>query len=242
MFHPSLVRFLGGWISAQSIAVLAAAAAEPLAGATRPGRVALATARGLLGAGLALLAEREVRGVDVAGANDNASGAAVAAELAVECAASPLRGTHVVLLLSGCEESGTLGARAFLRSRDTSGWLFLNFDNVGGDATLRYLRREGVIAKFRADPGLVSVAERVASRRPELGIEPTDSPAGLTYDTSPVLAQGGRGLTLSAQDDRIPNLHWPSDTCENVDRAAVDRALDAGRELIAAVDRGEADP
>ena len=240
MFHPALVRFLGGWISAQTIAVLAQAA-EPFAGRRPAGRAALRASRALLAAGLLLLVEREVRGQDVAGANDNASGLAVVAQLAAERAAAPLRHTRLVLLLTGCEEAGTLGARAFLSSRDTSGWLFLNFDNVGGAATLRYLRREGVIARFRADPALIAAAERVAIGRMDLGLEPTDSPAGLTYDTSPVLARGGRGLTLSAQDGYIPNLHWPTDTFENVDGAAVDRALEAGRELIAAVDRGEAD-
>ena len=39
-----------------------------------------------LAAGLALLAERELRGEDVPGANDNASGVAVVAELAAELA------------------------------------------------------------------------------------------------------------------------------------------------------------
>ena len=60
--------------------------------------------------------------------------------------------------MTGCEESGLLGVQSFLRSRDTSSWLFLNFDNVGGPATLRYLRREGVFRMWDADPGLVSVA------------------------------------------------------------------------------------
>ena len=60
----------------------------------------------VLAAGLGLLVEREVRGVDVAGANDNASGAAVAATLATEVAGSPLEETRVVLLLSGSEGSG----------------------------------------------------------------------------------------------------------------------------------------
>jgi Peptidase family M28 len=147
----------------------------------------------------------------------------------------------VTLLMTGCEESGPLGAQAFLRTRDTSRWLFLNFDSLGGPATLRFLRREGVIAKWGADRRLVEVAERLRFGRPELGLEPTDRPAGLTYDTSPMLARGGRALTLSAQDETIPNLHLPTDIYENVEPDAIRRALEAGRELIAAIDRGEAD-
>lgn len=177
----------------------------------------------------------------VPGANDNASGAAIAAQLAVECAADPPAGTRVVLLMTGCEEAGLLGAQAFLRGRDTSDWLFLNFDSVGGPATLRFLRREGVIRKWDADPGLVRVAESVRSARPDLGLDDTDAPAGLSYDVSPVLARGGRALSFSAQDATIPNLHWPTDVFENVDPDAIARALEAGREMIAAIDRGEAD-
>ncbi|HEX2436492.1 MAG TPA: M28 family peptidase, partial [Solirubrobacterales bacterium] len=149
--------------------------------------------------------------------------------------------TRIVVLMTGCEESGLLGAQAFLAGRDTAGWLFVNFDSLGGPATLRFLRREGVLAKWNADRRLVDIAERLRARRPELGLEPTDRPAGLTYDSSPVLARGGRAITFSAQDETIPNLHLPSDTLDNVDPDVLSRALEAGREMIAAIDRGEGD-
>jgi hypothetical protein len=241
MFHPSLVRHLRRWITVQSLAVLIRAAA-PMLERLRAGRALLAASTAVGAAGLALLAEREWRGEDVPGASDNASGSAVAAELAIEAAASPLDSTRLVLLMTGCEESGLLGAQSFLRAHDTSGWTFLNFDNVGGPATLRYLRREGVFRMWDADPGLVAAAASVAARRPELRLEPTDSPAGLTYDATAVLARGGRALTLSAQDDTIPNLHRPTDVRANVDGDLIGRVLETGRELIAAIDRGEADP
>jgi len=60
-------------------------------------------------------------------------------------------------------------------------------------------------------------------------------------DAAPVLARGGRGLSLSAQDATIPNYHTPSDTPENIDPDVVARTLETGREMIAAIDRGEAD-
>ncbi len=242
IFHPRLVGMLGGWITANSALVAAASALEPALGGSARGRRALAALRVALAGSLALLVERELRGVDVPGANDNASGCGVVASLAAEVAADPLSATRLVLLMSGCEEAGTLGARAFLAAHETEGWLFLNFDNVGGEGTLRYLRREGVIRRWDADPGLVAAAERVAAERPELGMQPEDDPAGLTYDASPVLAAGGRALTLSIQDGSIPNLHLPSDTVENVSVDGVAGALEAGRELLAAIDRGEADP
>jgi len=149
--------------------------------------------------------------------------------------------TRVEILVTGCEEAGTLGARAYRDSRDSSGWMFLNFDNVGGPGTVRFLRREGVIAKWDADPGMIAAAAGVADSRPDLRMAPEDAPAGLTYDSSPIHAAGGRALTISVQDGFIPDLHQPSDVLANVDRDGVRRTLEAGAELVAAIDRGVAD-
>lgn len=241
MFDPRFVSMLGAWISLQSVAGLAQAIGEPLAGGTARGRSALRVARVIMAAGLALLVQRETQGVDVPGANDNASGCAVAAVLASEVAASPLRNTRLILALTGCEEAGTLGSQAFIGSRSTEDWLFLNIDNVGGPGSVRYLRREGVLSKWNADAGLIAAAERVAAAEPELRLVPEDSPAGLTYDSSPVLARGGRALTLSVQDGSIPNLHWPTDTVASVDPDGVARTIAAARGILREVDAGAAD-
>lgn len=240
MFDPRVVGWMNRWIGLSSLLVLAGAAGEPLARRNPGIRRALRFGRAILAAGLGLLAERELRGVDVPGANDNASGVAVVAALAAELTAQPPRSTRVVVCLSGCEEAGTLGARAFLDSRETDDWLFLNVDNVGGGGTVRYLRREGVIARWDADAGMIAVAESVARANPGLRMAAEDAPAGLTYDSSPVHARGGRALTLSVQDGSIPNLHRPSDTVENVDLGGVTRTLAAARGIVAAIDEGEA--
>ena len=235
---PTLVRRL---FVAQGIAT-AALAAAPLLRRSALGRLALRASRAVLAGGLALLAEREIRGVDVPGANDNASGAGAAVQLAAEHAEAPLATTRLVVLVNGCEEAGVLGARAFLDAHDTDGWLFLNFDGVAAPATLRYLPEEGIGRTWPADAMLIGLAERLRSQRPELGLEPADAPIGLTYDATPVLARGGRALTLVAGDrEGIPNYHQPTDTVANLDLDVLERALEVGRELIALVDRGEAD-
>lgn len=242
IFHPAIVGYVKAWISLNSMLVTLAALCEPLLGATRRGRQVLAAARAVLAGGLGLLVERELFGEDVPGANDNASGTAVVATLAARAAQDPLTSTRIVLLITGCEESGTLGARAFLDAHETTDWLFLNFDNVGGSGTLRYLRREGVITHWDADAGMIALAESLAARRPDLRMDGEADPAGLTYDSTPVLARGGRALTLSIQDGRIENLHRMTDTVANVDPGGVGRALGAGAELLTAIDRGEAGP
>ena len=256
MFHRRFLPFLHGWISAQALA-FGLVVAGPLLRRGRWGRRVLAAAYADLLAGLGLLAERELRGEDVPGANDNASGVAAVATLAEELQASPLASTRVLCLFTGCEEAGVLGADAFVRELDPTGagsrsasriaphgwrsWAFLNFDGVGAPATLRFLRREGVLRSWPADAQLTRVAEGIAARRPELGLLGTDHNAGLTYDTSPVLARGGRAITFSTQDRIIPNYHSSTDTVENLDPDALDRAIEVGREMLAAIDRGEAD-
>lgn len=241
LFHPAFAAQLNRWITVQWLATLLLPA-EPLLARRRPGRALIATARAISTAGLALVAERELRGVDVPGANDNASGVGVVLQLAAETAARPLESTRLVILITGSEESGLLGARAFLRERDTSGWLFVNFDSVGSTATLRYTRAEGLMPKWRCDARLVAVADRLARDDPRLGLEAVDGPIGLTYDTTAVLAAGGRAITFVAGDDgRIPNYHRPSDTVENLDRKTLARAVSAGRGMVGLIDRGDAD-
>jgi hypothetical protein len=242
MFHPGVTPHLGNVLAAVGVA-FGVCGAEPLLRRTRPGRIALGAARALLATAGALVAERELRGVDVAGANDNASGAATTAVLAAECAAGRLRNTRLVLLITGSEEANVIGSRAFLGAHDTSGWLFLNFDGVGAPATLHHLHREGgPLRSWKSDPGLRSVAERVSDSRPELALSGTDRSSGLPYDSTPILARGGRAITLTVQNGSIPNYHSPTDTASRIDRGVLARALETGREMIAAIDRGEADP
>ena len=243
LFDPRLAAVVRRLPLAQTVAAGTLLAA-PALGDGRAACAAIRCARAVNLVGLALLAERELRGVDVPGANDNASGAAAVVTLAAELASAPLSATRVVCLICGCEESGLLGARAFLDARDTDGL---------DVRQLRWGRRPGNAAlPARGGPGRApgrpirdssESPRRIRVRRPELGLEPLDRPLGLTYDATAVLARGGRALTLVAGDDgRIPNYHQPSDTVANLDPERLERALEVGRELIAAVDRGEADP
>jgi len=170
------------------------------------------------------------------------------ATLALDLHERPLQYTRVICLFTGCEETGVLGADAFVReleadpaAADWRSWTFINFDGVAAPATLRFLRQEGVLRNWPADAHLARIAQRITDRRPHLGLEGTDHNAGLTYDTTPVMARGGRAITLSTQDATIPNYHSPTDTVENADGGVLNRAIEVGREMLAAIDRGEAD-
>jgi hypothetical protein len=245
MFDRRFLPFLHAWVATQATAFPIAVAGPVLRRLPLGRRLTLA-AYGVLLAGLGLLIERELRGVDVPGANDNATGVAAVATLASELHADPPTSTRVICLFTGCEEAGLLGADAFVRELDATqpewrSWTFLNFDGVGAPATLRFLRQEGVLNKWPADAHLARIAQEVSQRRPELGLEGTSHNAGLTYDTTPMMARGGRAITLSTQDGTIPNYHSPTDTVENLDPSALGRAIEVGREMLAAIDRGETD-
>ena len=245
MFHKRFLPYLHAWIGTQA-AAFAIAVAGPLLRRLPLGKKLIAGAYGGLVAGVGLLIERELRGSDVPGANDNASGVAAVATLASELQAEPLSSTRVFCLFTGCEEAGLLGADAFVREleagpEDWRSWLFVNFDGVGAPATLRFLREEGVLNKWPADAHLARIAQQVSEGQPELGLEGTRHNAGLTYDTTPVIARGGRAITFSTQDETIPNYHSPADTVDNLDPSALGRAIEVGRAMLAAIDRGEAD-
>jgi hypothetical protein len=245
MFHRRFLPFLHAWIKIQAAAFPIAVAA-PLLRRLPLGRHLTSATYGVLLAGLGLLIERELRGVDVPGANDNATGVGAVATLASELHADPLTSTRVICLFTGCEEAGLLGADAFVRELEASqtdwrSWAFLNFDGVGAPATLHFLRQEGVVNKLPADAHLSRIAEEISVRRPELGLQGTTHNGGLTYDTTPVMARGGRAITFSTQDATIPNYHSPTDTVDNLDPLALGRAIEVGREMLAAIDRGEAD-
>jgi Peptidase family M28 len=216
-------------------------AAQPLL-RRLPGGKALQRA-GLAGMmiSLALLAERELRGEDVPGANDNASGAAVAAQLAAEYAARPLEGTEVRLLITSCEESGLLGAQAYARTHAAAAaqTSFINFDTIAADAPLTYILREGSAGQTRpASRHLVELAEAIARRRPELRLIPAPSTPGLPTDATVFLARGWDAITFLAQTDQgVPHYHLPTDTYAHITAGAVARALETGREMIGELDR-----
>jgi hypothetical protein len=239
MFHPRLARHLWTLLQVPAASALALAAG-PVLRRVPGGRAIHGAGLGGIVFALAMLLEREVRGEDVPGASDNASGTAVALQLAAECAAAPLAHTEVDVLITGCEESGLLGAQAYarrhrLRAAETT---FLNFDTVGGDVPLTYILREGTGAITRppAPPGLVGMLEQIAERRPELGLEPAQTTPGLPTDATPMRARGWDAVTLLAQGETIPNYHWPTDTYENIAPHTVQSALETGRELLRALD------
>jgi len=162
------------------------------------------------------------------GANDNATGAGIVLSVADRLSRAPLTHTSVWAVLSGCEEVGCYGADAFARAHleelGRAAWIAL--DSVGSaGAGPAYLTRETFLLSTLADPGLLTLADCVASRHPELGAcgRPfqgayTEGSIGAKYGF-PVLT-----LTSVAADGSLADWHRPSDVADNVDGDAVRRS------------------
>jgi Zn-dependent M28 family amino/carboxypeptidase len=242
VFHPSVVRHLSKLVQLPALSMVALTA-QPLL--EREGLGALSRRLGIAGLAvtLAALAEREIRGRDVAGASDNASGASIVVELASEYAERPLRHTQIDVLVTGCEESGLLGAQAYIRAlrrphkQTRVPVVFVNFDTVGGEAPLTYILGEGAGLPKRPSPRLVGLCEEIAGRRPELDLRAADRTPGLPTDATAAVAHGYEAITLLAQTELgIPNYHWPTDTSANIDARTLARTLEVGRELVRSLD------
>ena len=177
----------------------------------------------------ALLLHRERTAPYVNGANDNATGVAVAVQLFLEEAPRLPPGVELWLALTGAEEVGARGARALLRDLPPPAQtLVLNIDNVGR-GQLYYAEAEGMLRLHRYRGPLVDAARRLG------GAQPLQYRLAY-FDTLPLARAGYPCLTLVRLEGGVPpHWHWPTDTLDNVDLQAVDDTLVYARTLLRAV-------
>ena len=105
----------------------------------------------------------------VPGANDNASGVAVALALAERLREEQPRNLDVWLVLTGAQECGCEGMRSFLRGRrkqfDRASTFVLAIDSVGsGD--VRWVASEGLTVSFEMDRRLLELCDGGRRGRP----------------------------------------------------------------------------
>jgi hypothetical protein len=170
----------------------------------------------------------------VPGANDNASGVATALRLA-ERHGGALEHFDVWVLFTGAQESFGLGMREFLRARrgelPRTDTVFLSLDELGaGD--VRFSRREGILVPTRTHPELRRLCNELAEDDPEAG-------AGAIVlrsagDGAAALARGFPAITICARP--APHHHRPTDTPDNADDEALERAFAFCSELIERLD------
>jgi len=175
-----------------------------------------------------------------AGANDNASGAALVLALAERLKEKPLANTEVWAVNTGCEEVGCYGAAVFLREhrKELKKAYFVALDTVAGPGSGPcYITREGMTRLYRSDPGLVALADQVAADRPELGAYSKVMTLGFS-DGAIGIKNGLPSLTFVnlRPDGVLPYWHRADDVFENVDADVLARTQAFVWELLQRID------
>lgn len=176
-----------------------------------------------------------------AGANDNASGAAIVLSLAGQLAKAPLENVEIWALCSGCEEVGARGVYDFIRryKADLRAMTAINLDNVGGQgAGVCYLHTEGMVLPIKPSPELVRVAEAVKEAHPEWNVY---AKPFTTLGTDATCLMVNRIPALSfvglRPDGTLPHWHQASDVFENVDPSVVETVEAFVLEMLRTLDR-----
>lgn len=168
---------------------------------------------------VALLVDREVRGVYVPGGNDNASGVAVMLDSFIRLAGNMPQGAEVWAVATGCEEAGTVGMLRFLEEygEGIKDDYIINLDNLG-IGHVKYITGEGLFAAIPSDRDMIMAAAACARENPDLDIGPYVYKS-LTTDATPALVRGYKVMSIMAFADNgvLPNWHWPTDKAEYVE-------------------------
>jgi hypothetical protein len=192
-----------------------------------------------------LLAEWSV-GPFVPGAADNATGVAAALELADRWRQTPADGVDLVLLLSGCEETGPLGAAAWVeahldeRPRDATSFLVLDTLSCGAP---RFVDAEYTLAATRVHyhADMIRLAGDVARR---LGLRDAGPHALPTFtDAIPFARRGIGGVSILTFEDGVymPNYHQLVDTSDRVDFGVAWQAVEFSWEVLKELARRKPD-
>jgi hypothetical protein len=182
-----------------------------------------------------LLADIALSGV-VPGANDNASGVATALRLAERFGGGSLQHFDLMVLLPGAEEGFLLGMRAWLRRHkkelDRGSTVFLNIDTVG-HGTVRWQTKSGFIFPLSFHPTLLGLCDELAEEHNARGV-----PMRVIADAYAARSAGFPAISISCLNamDYVPTYHQYSDTPENVDIDALDRAYHFCSDLIELID------
>lgn len=166
----------------------------------------------------------------VPGAADNASGAAGVLAIAQEWQRNPLPGVELVLLLTGCEETGLLGATAWAERHrseiQTMPTVFVNIDCIGMGPT-RFLGWEVPVVGHPVPypPELTAIAKSVATEQGLTNPGPHSVPG--PTDGLALLSRGLPGITVVGFQDRghFPNYHRMSDSADAVDYESACRGV-----------------
>lgn len=148
------------------------------------------------------------------GANDNASSVGVGLHLMEYFKKNRLSNTKVVGLFTGAEEAGCVGIYEYLKKHrfdldKNSYFIVLDCSGIGNPV---YLRSEGMLKKYVADPYLFRLADKV-SKQFDFSVDAVDLPMGYT-EYNVVANFGFKGISIGAapaEKKAVPNWHQMND-------------------------------
>ena len=222
-----LVGQLPRTLGAVTLLALVGGVLTALAGGQQRWR-SLRAAIGGLALGGAALAVLDESGPSVAKANGNASGVAALLALARALRHDPLENTEVVLAFTGSATAVSAGADTLAVEYEES-WrdaLWMVVSNVGA-GELCWVTRHGIspYAYYHPHPDAVSVMERVADARPDLGL--MGKPMLTLDEVSNLRDRDLMAVGLMAYDrvtGHIPNWRRRTDTIHEIDPQTIERA------------------
>jgi len=168
-----------------------------------------------------MMLERELRGIGVQGASDNASGVAVVMELAQRLKQKPLENIDLRILLTGAEEVGMVGMQNFIKShkKELSPKIdyFINFDSIG-EGEPCWISKEGMLKPLKASEKLSQIAFEL-SQKEKFKVINARAYTTLTLDSLVARARNFETLSFMALTKQgFPQpWHWFDDTIESVD-------------------------
>ncbi|WP_427339623.1 M28 family peptidase [Caloranaerobacter sp. DY30410] len=160
------------------------------------------------------------------GANDNGTGTSLTMALAKHFKNgefSDYKDVNFIFLLTGCEEVGSKGMKAFLREYkdklDKDNTYFVVIDNIGS-GKITYLEGEGMIVFKEYNKQLKHIANKLKDlydiQKFKNLLLPTDS--------LPVLNQGFNTISFLGKDKcgNMENYHWHTDTIDKIEKEHMD--------------------
>ncbi len=222
-------RILGGAAFAAGVVGIVVLLAARISGPL-PGAVVLPTAiAAMTGAGV--LSGSRARATSP-GAVDNATGVVAAIEAFQELRE---RRDDAGLLITGAEEFGMEGARAWVRDQGgTVDEVFVNFDGVDDGGRYVLTRHRGVDRRRRALARRLAGALHEELARGDLPVWRIPLPIGRFVDGAVLARAGGAGMTVSSGDWRsLGVVHTPGDV---PGRVKLERARECGQVVARAIE------
>lgn len=163
------------------------------------------------------------------GASDNATGVAAAIETAQKLWNKNLQNLDIELVITGAEEVGMIGARAYMKAHYqefTKETYLINFDTLG-NGDLKIITQTGSWSTIVYDNELVKIAKEITAKIASLKEVQTGAWHTADFDSVWFQRAGIPSVTLAALDKngRMPNIHRPTDILANLDYKPMEKAI-----------------